>query len=167
MKKQIKILGVLTVVAALLLLGGCTQDKVVSPSTNSFILSINPLDQATEVPVTTSIQVVFAFPMDTASVEANFCLVGGEKMYEVMDSLQHSRMDYRHMLEWMHQFSRSGHLRWNSYRDSCVFLPDSMLKHHSQYMIYMGREMQSMHQERMGEHREMMGKDFITHFTTQ
>ena len=167
MKKQIKIAGPVTVMIALLLIGGCTQKQPVSSSPDSFILSIQPPDQAIDVPVTASIQVVFAFPMDTASVAANFCLVGGEKMYEVMDSLQHSRMDYRQMLEWMHRFSGSGHFQWNFYRDSCVFLPDSMLQHHCQYMIYMGREMQSRYQERMGEHGEIIGKDLITHFTTQ
>ncbi len=167
MRNQIKTAGILTVMAVLFLLAGCNKNKITPSSANSFVLSVQPPDQAAGVVVSTSIQVVFASPMDTSSVTANFCLVGGETMYEVMDSLNHSMMDYQDMMAWMRSESFPGHFQWNSKSDSGLFLPDSSLMHQTQYMIYMGREMESMHKDGMMDHGEMMGKDFISHFSTE
>lgn len=167
MKNQIRIAGIFTVTAVLFLLPGCTKNKITPSSAKSFILSVQPPNQATNVAVSTSIQIAFASPMDTSSVMANFCLAGGDKMYEMMDSLNHSMMNYSDMMEWMRSESFPGHFQWNSSRDSCLFLPDSSLMHQTQHMIYMGREMESMHKDGMMGHGEMMGEDFISHFTTE
>ncbi len=168
MKSLLKTIGILAAVIVLFLMGGCSKNqKILSNPSNSFVLSVQPVNGATNVPSTTSVQINFAYPMDTNSVSQNFCLIGGERMYQVMDSLNHGKMDYPNMMEWMHSISFPGHFQWNNKRDACGFLPDSSLMNHTPYMIYMGRNMESMHQNMMMEHREMMGEDFITHFTTE
>ena len=168
MKNLVKTVSMAVIVFGLFLILGCTNsNKIISGPENDFVLSVQPANGAANVPVTTSVQIAFASPMDTSSVALNFCLIGGEKMYEVMDSLNHSMMDYSDMMDWMHSKSFPGHFQWNSKRDTCVFSPDSSLAYHMEYMIYMGRNMQSRHQDMMMEHKEMMGKDFITHFSTE
>lgn len=167
MKNLTKILSGSVVIIGIFLLLGCSKnDKLISAPANDFVLSVQPVNGATNIPVSTTVSITFASPMNTSSVAANFGLIGGEKMYEVMDSLNHSMMNYSDMMDWMHSVSFPGHFQWNSNRDSCIFHPDSSLAYHTNYMIYMGRNMESMHKDGMMQHREMMGEDFITHFTT-
>ena len=168
MKNSMETIAGLAIVLGFLILSGCSKNtKVISGPSNTFVLSVQPTSGAVDVPISSSVQIIFASPMDTLSVAQNFCLIGGEMMYQVMDSLEHAMMDYSEMMEWMHSSSLPGHFQWNSKRDSCLFLPDLSLIHHTEHMIYMGRNMESRHSDMMMEHREMMGEDFITHFTTE
>lgn len=168
MKNLMKTVAGLAALMGLVLLSGCSKNtKVISGPSNTFVLSVQPTNGAVNVPISSALQIIFTSPMDTSSVAQNFCLVAGEMMYQVMDSLEHSMMDYGEMMEWMHSSSFPGHFQWNSKRDSCLFLLDSSLAYHTEYMIYMGRNMESTHRDMMMEHREMMGEDFIIHFTTE
>jgi len=168
MKNLVKIVAGLVALMGLVLLFGCSKNtKVISGPSNTFVLSVQPTNGAGNVPISSALQIIFTSPMDTSSVAQNLCLVGGEIMYQVMDSLREATMDYGEMMQWMRSRSFPGHFQWNSKRDSCLFLPDFSMSHHTEYMIYMGRNMESMRRDMMMEHREMMGEDFITHFITE
>jgi len=149
-------------------LWGCSDDSPMmsGSGTRPTLLSVSPVDGAINVLPAETIELVFSGPMDTGSVYANFCLLGGEAMLAVMDSLagMHSSMDYSRMMQWMHGMSVPGHYQWNSGKDRCRFRPDSTLQPNTRHMIFIGRGMMGAGSGMMNENR-MMGKDWISHFT--
>src|SRR3990172_11812566 len=101
MNTLVKTVSALAALMGLVLLSGCSKNtKVIFGPSNTFVLSVQPTSEAVNVPISSSVQIIFASPMDTLSVAQNFCLIGGEMMYQVMDSLEHAMMDYSEMMEW-------------------------------------------------------------------
>lgn len=159
-------LGTAAVAAILIAILGCSKSSNMMSSAGAApkVLSVNPIDGATNVAASAKIALVFSVPMDTGSVRANFCLLGGDQMQRMMDSLSgmHSSMDYSRIMGMMHQMSMTGHLGWNANFDSCRFSPDSAMQANTQYMIFMGRNTACG----MANQNQMMGKDWGSHFTT-
>lgn len=162
-------LGLAGLTVILLVVSGCSKSSNMISSSNQQpkILFVSPADGATDVPVSARVELVFSVPMDTGSVRANLCILGGDQMQMMMDSLagMHSSMDYSRIMGMMHQVSMSGYYQWNATKDSCQFWPDSAMHANTQYMIFMGREMMGAGGH-MGDQNQMMGSDWISHFAT-
>ncbi len=117
------------------------------PSGTPNIIRMWPANSESNVPVQSSIHLVFDMPMDTASVAENFHFSGGMEMEEWMDSLEQQSgmggmgmMDMDHMMGWMDDIEHSGNFNWNNSLDSCEFIPDSTMMHNTEYMLFINGE---------------------------
>ncbi len=162
-------LGLAGLTVILLVVSGCSKSSnmISSSDQQPKILFVSPADGATGVPASARVELVFSVPMDTGSVRANLCILGGDQMQMTMDSMtgMHASMDYSRIMEMMHQMSMPGHYRWNGGKDTCQFWPDSAMHGNTQYMIFMGRDMMGAGGH-MDDQNQTMGRDWISHFTT-
>jgi hypothetical protein len=154
---------------------GCDDDK--SPAgdagnTGPTILSVAPADNAINVPATTMISIKFNVPMDSQSVMLSFHCLGGQHMYDLMDSLNHHMgsgghmMNMDHLMGWMDSTSVSGDFHWNDAVDSCWFAPESSLAPDTEYMIFMNGDIMSRDGGMMDMHH-LIYDSYMSHFTTE
>lgn len=126
---------------------GCSNNHsgmTTSNSASSLITKIYPSNGATDVSISSSINVVFNGQMDTMSVMNNFHITYGDKMHEWIDSVtQFGGMgnmnmgQMNQMMDWMDSIHVSGEFHWNNKMDSCEFIiPDEMIPG-TDYMILM------------------------------
>lgn len=146
--KQPAIAASMVVLIVVLLAVGCSDDKNSTGNqnnaTNPTLSVVSPADGATNVARTATISMRFSTPMDTNSVMGAFHLSGGPEMALWMDSVGHHQgmggmgmMNMDHMMQWMDSVEYSGQWHWNTAKDSCWFVSDSMLFPDADHMIYM------------------------------
>jgi len=171
-------IGIL-VMTAIISVSGC------SSSTNSMmngnnsvqpaILRASPVNGATGVATTASVDIKFKTPMDTVSVMTSFHFTGGSNMQSWMDSVNHlgglghmDQMDMNRMMQLMDSVQIRGTFQWNQNLDSCRFIPDSAMMGATEHMIFMYGQMMSSSEMMMDMGGGMMSSDtgFTFHFTT-
>jgi hypothetical protein len=145
MKNVMIVAGLITIVAVGVLTFGCSDDHDVTTTNtdqSAAILRVTPEDGTSDVPVTTSITVSFSEPMDMMSVMQSIYLAGGTEMQLWRDSLNHyggfpmmSANMQEHMIDWMDSIHVTGEFHWNDAADSCEFIPESDLMHHTDYLL--------------------------------
>ena len=136
------------------------------------LVSILPTDGTTGVALNSGIAMTFDMPMDTASVMANFHMIGGDDMHLWMDSLDHhmgsggmGMMGMGHMMNWMDSIQHEGEFHWNDEMDSCVFIPDSSMMPNTDYMMFMNGDVHSQNGMTMNM-SQMQYDGHMIHFTT-
>lgn len=136
------------VVFICLSIDGCGDDDNPARNQNNgtapAITAVSPANGTVNVSRSSAIGIRFSVSMDTNSVMGSFHLSGGPEMALWMDSVGHHQgmggmgmMNMDHMMQWMDTIEYSGQWHWNASRDSCWFVPDSMLMSNADHMIYM------------------------------
>ena len=170
------VMGGLALMAGLFTFG-CSDDK--SPTgnqnngTSPSLAVVSPADGATNVSRTASISMRFTSPMDTNSVMGAFHLSGGAEMALWMDSVGHHQgmggmgmMNMDHMMQWMDSIEYSGQWYWNTPKDSCWFVADSMFIPDADHMVYLYGTLRS-HEGMMMDMDDMQYGGPMYHFHTQ
>lgn len=179
--KIMRILGVcLSAALATILVVGCgSNDKMMNSNSNTqpSIVRVSPANGATAVSKSASIGIKFNMAMDTATVMNSFHLSGGASMQMWMDSMNAmggmsgtTMMNRDQMMQMMDSLQMKGHFQWNTARDSCRFIPDSMMAGNTQHMTLMYGQMKSQSGMMMNMGGNgMMSSDsgFTYHFTTE
>lgn len=156
---------------------GCSDDRNATGgqnnATNPSLALVSPAGGATNVARATTISMRFTTSMDTNSVMGAFHLSGGPEMALWMDSVGHHQgmggmgmMNMDHMMQWMDSVEYSGQWHWNAAKDSCWFVPDSMLMSDADHMIYMYGTVRSQGGMMMDMDTMQYG-GLMTHFHTQ
>ncbi|MFZ1682893.1 MAG: Ig-like domain-containing protein [Candidatus Zixiibacteriota bacterium] len=137
------------------------------------VTAVSPVNGATSVSRRASIGMRFNTTMDTGSVMGAFHLAGGTQMDLWMDSVGHHQgmggmgmMDMDHMMQWLDSIQYPGQWHWNGVRDSCWFVPDSLLLPNANHMIYLYGSMRS-HDGMMMNTDSMSYGGPMYHFHTQ
>jgi len=173
MLTRVVLLSVLTGLTA-----GCSQQSSspMRPSSPS-VLQVAPADGATAVRLDAGVQLSFGVAVDRSAVERGFHLISEANMtgpcpdssmgtHGSMDNIMGNPSMLAHM-DAVH--ATHGGFSWNAAGTSCTFMPDSLMRPETHYMMHMSREMLDM----MGQMGGSMGGghmtgsgDMVAHFQT-
>ena len=173
MKRTTGLLIVMGLATAGVWISGCDDDNGSMMGRNNnaspYVVRISPPDGATSVATTALIGIKFNLPMDTTSVMAGFHFSGGSPMRDWMDTLElHGSigmMNMNHMMNWMDSIEQHGRFHWNAARDSCEFIPDSLLAPNTEHMVFMYGAVRS-HSGMMMDMNQFQYDGYMNHFQT-
>lgn len=128
---------------------GCSSsgdDKVNNPDTDTsrpLTVRVSPANGAVDISTNATIAMTFSEPMDTLSVMSRLYFTGGSSMQMWMDSMDHSggggheshHTDPNRMYTLMDSLQLRGRFAWNGSLDSCRFIPDSLLRSGTSYLL--------------------------------
>lgn len=143
--------------ALVLMTNGCNSsgdNKVNNPETDTgrpLTVRVSPASGAAGISTNATIAIAFSEPMDTLSVMSRFYFTGGSSMQMWMDSMDHSggggheshHQDPNRMTTLMDSLQLRGHFVWNGRLDSCDFVPDSLFRPGTSYMVQIDAGMTS------------------------
>lgn len=146
--KSIFIKVILSLSVLVLIISGCASDENNRPTSandvSSFIVQVYPASGAVDISPSSTMWIKFSQSMDTASVMNNFYYSGGAGMRNWMDStdyyggMGHMTMGMNdRMMDWIDSIRISGAFSWNNAFDSCEFIPDSLMRSNTDYMMLM------------------------------
>lgn len=114
-----------------------------TPGARPLTVRLSPANGATGVSTVAAIGITFSAAMDTLSVMSRLYFTGGSSMQMWMDSMDHSggggheshHTDPNRMYTLMDSLQLRGRFDWNGSLDSCSFIPDSLLRSGTSYML--------------------------------
>jgi len=157
---------------------GCSQRTTnsMAPAPSS-VLQVVPADGATEIRLDAGVTLDFGVAVDRAAVESGFRLLSEVDMtgscpdsfmaaHGSMDAVMNEPVTLAHM-DAVH--ATPGTFSWNGAGTACTFMPDSLMRPQTRYMLHMGSTMLEM-MTRMGGSMgggAMNGSgDMMLHFRT-